>query len=321
MSRTLKILKDWSLILAIVAGVAAYFIYVNIPALANTRQLASDVVAVVQPLLIFSMLTITFCRVDLTDLRFRRWHVWHLLIQGGIFGLLGILLILLPDFDYRVEIEGAMLCLICPTATAAAVITRKLGGNVASVTTYTILINMLTALLIPVMVPFVHPHPTLTVLSSGLLIMSKVMPLLLLPLVAAMVMKKVLPRVHDSLARRQELSFYLWLVALALAIAVTTRSIVHTTVPVSTQVALVVISLACCLLQFYIGRRIGIRYGETVTAQQSLGQKNTVVAIWMGYTFFSPVTAMVGGFYSVWHNLVNSWQLYRQSKVGASKVE
>lgn len=31
----------------------------------------------------------------------------------------------------------------------------------------------------------------------------------------------------------------------------------------------------------------------------------------MGYTFFTPVTAIAGGFYSIWHNLVNSYQLYR----------
>ena len=53
---------------------------------------------------------------------------------------------------------------------------------------------------------------------------------------------------------------------------------------------------------------------EDCTLYQSLGQKNTVFAIWMGYTFFTPVTAVAGGFYSVWHNIVNSWQLYRQRK-------
>lgn len=69
--------------------------------------------------------------------------------------------------------------------------------------------------------------------------------------------------------------------------------------------------------QFYFGRRIGRRYGDTITAGQSLGQKNTVLAIWMGYTFFTPVTAIAGGFYSIWHNLVNSYQLYRAAKGGS----
>ena len=53
---------------------------------------------------------------------------------------------------------------------------------------------------------------------------------------------------------------------------------------------------------------------RTVTAGQSLGQKNTVFAIWMGYTFMTPETAIVGGLYSIWHNIYNSWQLYRGGK-------
>ena len=53
-----------------------------------------------------------------------------------------------------------------------------------------------------------------------------------------------------------------------------------------------------------------------VTAGQSLGQKNTVFAIWMGYTFMTPETAIVGGLYSIWHNIYNSWQLYRAENAG-----
>jgi BASS family bile acid:Na+ symporter len=46
-----------------------------------------------------------------------------------------------------------------------------------------------------------------------------------------------------------------------------------------------------------------------ITSGQSLGQKNTVLAIWLGYTFMTPETAIVGGLYSIWHNIYNSWQL------------
>ena len=102
---------------------------------------------------------------------------------------------------------------------------------------------------------------------------------------------------------------------MTLAIAVTTRSIVHSDVPVSTLWWLVVISLVCCIFQFWLGRKIGEHYGDKVTAGQALGQKNTVMAIWMGYTFFSPVTSMVGGFYSIWHNVFNSYQLYQHKRL------
>ena len=303
--------KEWTLIVSMVAGVAGYFIYSAIGFPQEVTTVVVEIIGYVQPLLIFTMLFLTFCRLDLTDLKFRKWHIWLLLIQTGIFSLISLLLIEMPRTGWRVILEGTMLCLICPTATAGAVITRKLGGDVAGITTYTIFINLATAILIPTFVPFVHPQPGNDMLTAGLLILSKVFPLLLFPLLAALLIKRFLPAFALKLAEWQELSFYLWAVALALALTVTTRSIVHSDVSWYTQLGLVGVSLLCCILQFYLGRKIGRRYGDAVTGGQSLGQKNTVLVIWMGYTFFSPVTAVVGGFYSIWHNVINSWQLYR----------
>ena len=84
------------------------------------------------------------------------------------------------------------------------------------------------------------------------------------------------------------------------------------------MVGLAVVSGLCCLLQFYLGRRIGSRFGENekITAGQAFGQKNTVFIIWMGQVFLNPVTSVVGGFYSVWHNTVNAYQLYKVRKAG-----
>jgi len=306
-----RFFKDWILIFSILAGIISYFVYVNIPWLDSTHAVVLNIVETVQPLLIFAMLFLTFCHINLHDIRPVRWHAWLLLVQGGVFTGIGLLLMAMPDSGLRVVLEGLMICMICPTATASAVITHKLGGSVAHITTYIILINILCTILIPSVVPFVHPHPDLHVWDGILLIMGKVFPLLLLPLVLAIVVRYLLPSLHKKIIGVPDLSFYLWVVALSLAIAVTVRSIVHSTVPVSAQLGLVVVSLACCLLQFWLGRKIGHRFSDTVTAGQALGQKNTVFAIWIGYTFFSPVTSIAGGFYSIWHNVINSLQLYR----------
>ena len=73
------------------------------------------------------------------------------------------------------------------------------------------------------------------------------------------------------------------------------------------------------VLQFYVGKKVGRKYDDTISAGQALGQKNTVLAIWMGYTFFTPVTAVAAGFYSVWHNVFNSYQLYLKRKEEENK--
>lgn len=299
------------MVISILVGVLAYFVFIAIPFPPAVHHFANQTVSIVQPLLLFSMLFLTYCRINPHDLRLCRWHLWVLALQAGFFIALAIILIFLPAGDLRIILEGAMLCLICPTATAGAVITGRLGGNINNITSYTILINILVSILIPTFVPFVHPNPELGFVNSSLLILGKVFPLLLLPLISAFLLRFISPSLTEKFANRSDLSFYLWAVALALAITVTTRSIMHADLKLSTELWLVVVSLISCALQFWLGRKIGDRYNDTITAGQAFGQKNTVLAIWMGYTFFTPITSIVGGFYSIWHNIVNSYQLYR----------
>ena len=309
--KLIRFIKEWTLVISILVGVLAYFVFIAIPFPPAVHHFANQTVSIVQPLLLFSMLFLTYCRINPHDLRLCRWHLWVLALQAGFFIALAIILIFLPAGDLRIILEGAMLCLICPTATAGAVITGRLGGNINNITTYTILINILVSILIPTFVPFVHPNPELGFVNSSLLILGKVFPLLLLPLISAFLLRFISPSLTEKFAKRSDLSFYLWAVALALAITVTTRSIMHANLKLSTELWLVIVSLISCALQFWLGRKIGDRYNDTITAGQAFGQKNTVLAIWMGYTFFTPITSIVGGFYSIWHNIVNSYQLYR----------
>ena len=102
--------------------------------------------------------------------------------------------------------------------------------------------------------------------------------------------------------------------SLALAIAVTTRIIVHSDFGLAVDCGIALSSLIACAVQFFIGRKIGIRYGSRIAACQAFGQKNTTLAIWMGYTFLTPATSIAGGFYSIWHNVYNSWQLYKENR-------
>lgn len=309
--RILAFLKNWTLPIAMLAGVASYFIYTAIPALDSTRQAVLSFLAVLQPSLIFLMLFLTFCKVEPRDLRLSPWQGWLLLFQATAFLLGALLLHLMPDTHWRIVVEGGMLCMICPTATAAAVVTRKLNGNAGTLTTYTILINLTAAVLVPAIVPLVHPATDASFLQTFLTIAGRLFPLLFGPFLLAMLLRHISPKTTERISQYRDLAFYLWAVALALAIAVTTRSIVHSTCPWTYQLGIAAVSLLACILQFAAGRYVGRRYGDTISATQACGQKNTVFAIWMGYTFMTPVTSIAGGFYSIWHNVYNSWQLMR----------
>ena len=331
-----QFIKEWMLPIAMVSGASIYLIYNALPASVHcVGPILSGVVDVAQPLLLFLMLFLTFCRIEPKDLRPHRWHTWLLLIQGGLFVFLGLVVVLVRRwFDADASnavtlLECAMLCMICPTATAAAVVTRKLGGDVPGITTYIVLINLLTAVLVPLVVPVLGHQPDLDFWQSFSMIMAKVFPLLITPCLGAWLVRYLLPGFHSWLLRYPDLPFYLWAVALTLAIALTTRAIVQSEMSVGVLLAMSGVSLVCCAFQFAAGRSIGWSYrpralGQTasapdagsrtiqkITAGQSIGQKNTVFAIWLAYTFLTPETAIIGGLYSIWHNIYNAWQLRR----------
>jgi BASS family bile acid:Na+ symporter len=295
-----------------------YLLYTNIPLFDGTHGFVSSVLAVVQPGLIFAMLFVTFCKVNIKELKPSKWHLWLLAFQLLSFIAISLSIAIVPDMPetLRVLLEAAMMCLMCPTATAAAVITAKLGGNSASLISYTMQINIAVALVAPLFLALSHPVEGMSLASSFMLIMRKVFPLLLLPLLCSEIVRRLLPRLHAVLVTKgRNLPFYLWLVALSLAIAMTSRAIAHSSLSIWVMAGIAAVSLVCCIVQFAFGRFIGRRNGEVIAGGQSLGQKNTVFAVWFACTFLTPVTAIAGGFYSLWHNLVNTWQLYKHNHV------
>ena len=312
-------LRTWSLPIAMLGGVVMYLLYTNIPLFDGTHGFVSSVLAVVQPGLIFAMLFVTFCKVNIKELKPSKWHLWLLAFQLLSFIAISLSIAIVPDMPetLRVLLEAAMMCLMCPTATAAAVITARLGGNSASLISYTMQINIAVALVAPLLLALSHPVEGMSLASSFILIMGKVFPLLLLPLLCSEIVRRLLPRLHAVLVTKgRNLPFYLWLVALSLAIAMTSRAIAHSSLSIWVMAGIAAVSLVCCIVQFAFGRFIGRRNGEVIAGGQSLGQKNTVFAIWFACTFLTPVTAIAGGFYSLWHNLVNTWQLYKYNHRG-----
>ena len=309
-----KFVKDWMLVFGILGGIGAYLLYRAIPALHPAGPALYAVCKQIQPLLLFAMLFLSFCKIEPNQMRPHKWMLWLLLIQGLSFVALALLLAFVPGLPMREGIESAMLCLICPTATAAAVVTGKLGGNMAGIVTYTVLINLLVAILVPLMVPLVHPVGGVSFFQAFFMILGKVFPLLILPCLLAWIIRYLFPKPHAWLVRHAGASFYIWAFSLTLAILMSTRALFHSESGARVLLQIAVISLLCCAVQFWAGRRIGRRYRCSTTSGQALGQKNTVFGIWMGYTFLDPVVSIAGGFYSIWHNCYNTWQLYRRRK-------
>lgn len=323
MDNLFAFIKRWGLVVSMLTGAGAYCLYINIKALDHTHAMANHIVQILQPALLFSMLLLTFLKIKISDLHLRKWQIGGLLLQGSMWVLGALLLMAIPmSHTLNLALQGFILCMICPTATAAAVITGKLGGNQGSLTMYLILVNLLSSLLIPAMLPLIFQQEDITFGATFIRIVLKIFPLLFLPFLCACLMRKTMPWLTGLLTGIPNAAFYLWMVALSLAIAVSVKTMHHSICAgqgIMPQVAIAVSSLIACIIQFSFGRWMGKHLNnytqdEVISATQGLGQKNTIFSIWCGYTFMDPLSSIAGGFYSIWHNVYNSYQLAKRRK-------
>lgn len=271
-----------------------------------------ELISWVLPYLIFTMLLITFCKVRPADIKVTSLS-WKL-IAVQLLGSLLLYLIIRP-FNEDLAI-GAFICMFCPTASSAPVVTGMLGGSVSKVAAFSIISNLSVALLAPIL--FAQMGPTDMELSIGATmgqIAIKVMPLIILPLPIAFLLEWKFPSIHKSIATHQSLSFYIWAFALFIVVGKAVGFVVsEPSAKVMEMVILTAIAGAVCILQFIVGRKIGAPEGNAIAGAQSLGQKNTIIALWMAMTFFNPITSIAPAAYIVWQNTINSGQIFFKSK-------
>ena len=87
------------------------------------------------------------------------------------------------------------------------------------------------------------------------------------------------------------------------------------------EILIALFSLVACSAQFLLGKVIGQRYNDRIAGGQALGQKNTVLAIWMALTYVHPIASIGPASYVVWQNIINSWQLWKKNKRDRVKAQ
>lgn len=273
-----------------------------------------EYITFLSPYLIFVMLFITYCKLTPKDFKPSKFEISLLGVQMG----LSALAYALTFFWNRTLAEGVFICFFISTATAAPVITGMLGGSISKVATFSLLSNAMVALVGPIVLAALGDHPEITFGDSFLLILKQVFPLILLPLALAMAMRKFTPSLHSFVVEKQQISFYCWCVSLLIVVGSCTSFAIQHWTPESTgtMILLAVGALCACLVQFKLGRKIGSKFGDTVSGGQSLGQKNTVLAVWLALAYLNPLASIAPAAYVAWQNIVNSWQLVRhQSQI------
>ena len=259
----------------------------------------------ITPVLIFLILFLTYCKVDIRRMRLSWLHLWLLLFQLG--GSLGVFMLLAP-FN-QIVAQGAMICILAPIAMAAVVIGGILGANTDSMVAFSLLCNLTTAVTAPAILHYAGGEGC--TLSE---ILSRVAPLLISPFVIAQLCRRFAKPVAQWSVEHKNATFYIWLIALVIIIGRTTIFVMdHTAENWRLELLMASVAAVICLVQFGVGRWLGRKYGDTVAGGQSLGQKNTVLAIWMAQSFLNPLSSVAPTAYIIWQNIVNSWQMYRKN--------
>jgi BASS family bile acid:Na+ symporter len=211
--------------------------------------------------------------------------------------------------------EGVLIGVLCPVASSVAVVACMLGANRETVTTYTIVGNLMVAVVAPVAFTLIGDHPEMGLWNSFLLMISKIASTLALPFFLAALLQFMLPSVNNFIARYKGLGFYLWAVALLFTLGQTIDYIFLNGEGNWASIAwLGGLSLLFCIIQFGFGRWLGRRYGDVIGGGQLLGQKNSAMGIWMANTFLTPLSSVFLAFYSVYQNLFNAWQMAQMKK-------
>jgi BASS family bile acid:Na+ symporter len=167
----------------------------------------------------------------------------------------------------------------------------------------------------PILFSFTGEIQASSFIHSFWIVFQKVFMLLLLPFFGAFLLKKTVPRVHYEIQKAKSLPFYLWSIALTIITGKTVQFILDQENPnYMVELSVGFSALIICVSQFFTGRRLGRRYGDTVAGGQGLGQKNTILAIWMAQTYLNPISSLGPGAYVLWQNIVNSYQVWRKRK-------
>ncbi len=264
---------------------------------------------VVVPYIIFTILFLTFCAVDIRQLRFKPLFIWIILFQVvvslGSYSLLRLLNV------NEIVAEGIFVGVLCPVAASVAVVSTMLGADRNTVTSFTVIGNLVISIVAPIYFSFIGVNQDMPFWASFLQILRRVGTVIGLPFFVALALQIAWPKANAVVARFKGLAFYLWAVALFLTLGQTIDFIfLHGEGNLYSILWLGVSALLFCVIQFGLGKWIGHKYGDTIAGGQLLGQKNSAMGIWMANHYLHPLASVYLAFYSVFQNLFNSWQIW-----------
>lgn len=265
----------------------------------------------VTPYLIFTILLLNYTAVDMKKMKVTGLDIWLLLFQIVVsISCYGLAKLFGAD---DIVAQGILGGVLCPVAASVVVMATMLGANRETVTTYTILGNLMVAIVAPIYFSFIGTQQDMPFLQSAWLIFRRVAPTIALPFFLAWGLQRLVPKVNAALSRYKGFTFYLWALALTITLGQTIDFMFLSGKEHLDSILLLGgASIFFCIIQFAVGKWLGGKYGDRMAGGQLLGQKNSAMGIWMANIYLVPLASVFPALYSIWQNLFNSWQLWRK---------
>ena len=141
----------------------------------------------VVPYIIFSIIFLTFTAVDIRQLRFKPMFIWIILFQVGV--SLGSYALLKALNVNEIIAEGILIGVLCPVAAAVAVVSTMLGADRNTVTSYTVIGNLVISLVAPIYFSFIGVNQDMPFLESFLQILRRIGVVIGLPFFIALALQ------------------------------------------------------------------------------------------------------------------------------------
>jgi BASS family bile acid:Na+ symporter len=233
--------------------------------------------------------------------------------KGGVFVLAANLAVALGAYLILSALRSdlavtAFITAISPTAIAAPVIITFLQGQVEFMIAAVFVTNIGIALIIPLVLPYVVQG------AQGITVWEVLQPVLItmfVPLILARLVAYLPHKARGLIRSGKRLTFPAWIVNLFIISANASNFIRNDrSDSLTLLVQIAGLSLIICVVNFSLGALLGGRAYRREFSQ-ALGQKNLSFSIWIALTFINPLVAMGPTFYVLYHNLYNTWQIYR----------
>jgi BASS family bile acid:Na+ symporter len=238
------------------------------------------------------------------EFKFQKSVLWILLANVTI---AFIAYIALAPFNLMLAL-AAFMTAIAPTAIAAPVIISFIQREVEFVVASVVLTNIASAVVVPIVLPFLIGTE---IQISIWEVLKPVLVVMFVPLILAQLVKSLPLAAQGFIRKGKVVSFPIWLINLFIISAKASDFLRNdNTDSFSTLGIIAFVSLSMCVINFGIGALLGGR-SHWQEASQSLGQKNLSFVIWIALTFINPLVALGPMFYILYHHIYNSWSIYR----------